>query len=296
MSLDLQSHRARLHGIEEIVPLLEAIGSVAEIAYRRASSVVDPVAKYADEVNANLQMILASLPPQDLPAFAFAGDQSGLTLLLAVSSERGLCGAFNSMVATRVGTLYQELRSQGLDVKIACWGGRAKRLIESSGMPIWDYREFPSMAVPTYEMVENLALYLLDLREKEGIRTLLAIYNQPGARLRYQVRVHKLLPMEPEPKSKDSQSYEIKPSGDELALLVHALAERLITALYQIAIESALSEQAARIVSMRLAVDNARNLAEQLRFEYNLAVQHQTTNGLLEVISGYRTMTEEPGR
>jgi F0F1-type ATP synthase gamma subunit len=112
--------------------------------------------------------------------------------------------------------------------------------------------------------------------------------------MRYKTAEHQLLPTQISDQTHADAPYEILPGDDGRSLLAHGSAELLITALYQIAIESALSEQFARIASMRLAVENARRIAEQLRFEFNLARQRQTTNGLLELISGYRTMTETP--
>jgi F-type H+-transporting ATPase subunit gamma len=80
----------------------------------------------------------------------------------------------------------------------------------------------------------------------------------------------------------------IKPVNDTQALVTHLLAEDLLMHLYHAVVESAMSEQLARIAAMRMAGDNARKLCDQLTRQYNLARQHTITESLLEIVSGYQ--------
>jgi len=79
----------------------------------------------------------------------------------------------------------------------------------------------------------------------------------------------------------------IKPTGDAAALLTHLLTERVLVGLYQAVIDSAVSEQLARMYTMRLAAENARRLVDRLTLEYNMARRNAITAALLEVAAGY---------
>ena len=85
----------------------------------------------------------------------------------------------------------------------------------------------------------------------------------------------------------------IKPAGDAAALLTHLLTERVLVGLYQAVIESAASEQLARMYTMRLAAENARRLVDRLTLEYNLARRNAITAAVLEVAAGYEATAGE---
>jgi F-type H+-transporting ATPase subunit gamma len=70
---------------------------------------------------------------------------------------------------------------------------------------------------------------------------------------------------------------------------VHLISEYVLTELYSSAIESAVSEQLARVAAMRLASENARKLLDELTMQYNLARQRSITQSLLEIVTGYET-------
>ena len=79
----------------------------------------------------------------------------------------------------------------------------------------------------------------------------------------------------------------VKPATDVPALVTHLLTEHLLIGLYRAVIESVISEQLARIYTMRLAVEHAEKLLETLTLDYNLARRHAETNSLLEIVTGY---------
>jgi F-type H+-transporting ATPase subunit gamma len=76
-------------------------------------------------------------------------------------------------------------------------------------------------------------------------------------------------------------------------LLTHLLTEHLLLDLYQAVIESAMSEQLARVYTMRLATENANKLLEKLRLDYSLAQSYAVTNSLLEIVAGYEATKKQ---
>ena len=80
---------------------------------------------------------------------------------------------------------------------------------------------------------------------------------------------------------------EVKPPRDTPHLITHLLTEHLLLGLYQTVIESAMSEQLARVSAMRLATENARQLLEKATVAYNAARAHAVANSLLKIVAGY---------
>jgi F-type H+-transporting ATPase subunit gamma len=291
VTADLENLAARIRAIDQTVPLLEAIRSVAEIAYRRTGRMADPMKDYSARVDSLFEVLSGLLNDEQRTALLAGAGGSGPTALLIVSSDRGLCGAFNSSLATAASRLVREYADRGDRVRIFCWGMRGKRLLETAGHEVPFGSSLASIALPTYAAVEQMALELLALRDQNRLGRILAMHHAPVRRFQYALKVEQLLPPDLKVQSAQ-QGIEVKPPGDVPMLATHLLTEWVVTRLYRIAVESSLSEQLARISTVRLAVDNARKLLEGLRFEYNLARQRQTTNSLLQIVSGFRALTE----
>ena len=292
MTADLQSLAARVRAIEQTIPLLEAIRSEAEIAYRRAERTSGPVQEYARRVEVLIADVAAAMDGEQRALLLADPVEAGPTALLVVSSERGLCGAFNRLLASKALELVHQGSTAGKATRVLCWGSRAKRLIEAAGQEVLYGASLASVALPTYETVEAMALEILALQDRYRFGRLLVLHNKPAARFQYEATVRQLLPPRLGPLPRRRPRIELKPAGDVPAMAAHVLTEWLLMDLYRAALESALSEQLARIATMRLAVENARKLLGGLRFEYSRARQHAVTDALLEVISGYRTATE----
>jgi len=212
----------------------------------------------------------------------------GPSALLVISSERGLCGGFNSRLAAEALELVRQYASRGETLRLLCWGSRARRLLEAAGQDVLYGAEVTSAVLPAYETVEAMTLQLLDLQERYRLSRIVMLHNAPSGRFQYTPTVRQLLPPQLDALPRPRSRVELRPARDGPAMRAHILAEWVLIELYGAAVNSVLSEQLARISTMRLAVDNARKLADGLRFEHHLARQRQITDALLEVVSGYR--------
>jgi F-type H+-transporting ATPase subunit gamma len=204
-----------------------------------------------------------------------------------VSSERGLCGAFNERLVTHGRQHARNLAAQGQTVKFLCLGSRGRRLLETAGQTILYSRPMPSLSVPTYGDIEEVALDLLDLAEQGAFGRLSVVHNAPVRRFQFGVSIQVLLPPDVTVLKGSQERAVVKPPGDTPALITHLLTESLLIGLYQAVTASVISEQLARIYTMRLAVDNAQKLLDRLTLEHNLALSHAATSALLEIIAGY---------
>jgi hypothetical protein len=161
---DIAAIAAHRHTIEHLIPLLNAIRSVAEIAWRRAEQGLDPLTRYSEQAQTVLETVVMSLEVDTRTAMT-AGWSDESTALLLVASEHGLCGPLNDRVVAGGLKLARELTNQGKAANFICLGSRGQRLIAARGKTSIYSRTLPSFSVPTYVDIEEVALDMLDLLE-----------------------------------------------------------------------------------------------------------------------------------
>ncbi len=279
MTADYQSILSRQHSIEQVVPLLEAIRSVAEIAFRHAERQLQPLADYSRRLHGQLQQ-----------AGGVVGSHLDVTggnvMLVAITSERGLCGNFNRSLVGSTVDLIERLKADGEEVELVCLGTQGKRLFAVHHLDLAFWSPTPSFAAPSYPDVEALVLQILDLMDQRGCSRLLVIHNAPVHRFQHEVVSSQLFPFEWS-ESQPRPQAAIKPAEDVSALVTHLITERVLIDLYEAIILSSTSEELARVAAMKLATDNARKRLDELSVAANQARQFAETNALLEIISGF---------
>jgi F-type H+-transporting ATPase subunit gamma len=283
----LQEVGAHRETIGRLVPLLDAMRSIAEIAWHRAEQASGPLARYAESLQGVLEEVAASLEGQERVALLGIHARTSVTGLLCISSERGLCGAFNDRIVAEVLSQGRSMVADGHQIAYLSLGERGRRLLETAGGPVLYARSLPSLSVPAYVDIEGIALDLVKLAERGVVGRLLVVHNAPVRRFQYGPTIRPLLPPALPAAPRASHRVRIKPAGDAAALLTHLLTERVLVGLYQAVIESAASEQLARMYTMRLAAENARRLVDRLTLEYNMARRNAITAAVLEVAAGY---------
>lgn len=276
----LAAHRATL---QRLVPLLDAIRSVAEIAWRRAERGSGPLQTYRNHLRGTLEMVAASLDRQERETLLGHGE--GPLAVLFISSERGLCGAFNNRLVAEGLAQLPHFAWHGSPVRLLSLGSRGRRMLEASGQELLYAKPLPSLSVPSYSEIETAALDLLDLVEHGAFKQLWVVHNAPVRRFQYAVTTRRLLPLDMEIKTR--RRARVKPEGQTARLLTHLLTEELLVGLYQAVLDSVTSEQLARIYTMRLATDSCRRLIGQLTSEYNAARRNAITGALMEIVAGY---------
>jgi len=283
---------SRRDAIGGLVPFLDAIRSIAEIAWRRAEQRAEPLGLYRRQLDAILDQTLRSVGAEERAGLlSWPGQPTAAptTGLLLVTAERGLCGSFVERLITFGLDQSRALQARGEAVRLLCLGRRGERRLAAEGYPLIYRGSLPSLAIPTYLEVEHLALDLLDLAERGAFTRLVIVRNAPARRFQYEPGVQTLLPLDVTvPKPGISRSL-VKPVADAPALLSQVLTEHFLLDLYGAILESALSEQLARVFAMRLAADNAHRLVDELTDAYNLAARYAATSALLETIAGYET-------
>jgi F0F1-type ATP synthase gamma subunit len=188
---ELAEHRRT---IERLVPFLDAIRSIAAIAWRRAEQRVAALADYQRRLDAKLVQVAAGRPTERwLPDPTRAAVRGPVALLL-VTSERGRCGGFNDqLIAAALGQARQEA-ARGKTVQLLCLGDRGRSRLATTGQALVYARPLPSLTVPTHVEIEAIALDLLDLYARERWAELRVVHHAPVRRFQYAATAPVLLP------------------------------------------------------------------------------------------------------
>ncbi|MGP1345219.1 MAG: ATP synthase F1 subunit gamma [Phycisphaerales bacterium] len=218
------------------------------------------------------------------------GGPRGPHLVLTLTSDRGLCGAYNGAVLRAAVAHMREAKAAGRNI--------IREIVGKKGAAFFRFNQFEVAAAhtfgdqPRFEEVERLAQDYMDRFVAGQIASVRIVYMRFISTARQRPEVLQLLPLKPPaPEEGDapapassSVDYEFSPSPEEL--LNDLLPVTVKTTLFQCINDAVVSEQIARMVAMKAATDNAGKMGKSLSRQYNRARQSQITTELTEIISG----------
>lgn len=204
---------------------------------------------------------------------------------IIISSDRGLCGGLNSNLFKQVLTEMQDWSAKGVEVDTTLIGSKAIGFFQSMGKSIAQTSGLGDK--PKLEEMLGTVNAMMEHYSEGKIDRLYMVFNQFVNTMVQKPRVLQLLPFPKEDIERDQNSrwdyiYEQSPQ-DILNHLIHRYVESLV---YQGVVETIACEQAARMVAMKAATDNAGQLIENLQLVYNKARQAAITQELSEIVAG----------
>jgi F-type H+-transporting ATPase subunit gamma len=217
---------------------------------------------------------------------------AGKTLMLVITSDRGLCGGFNGTVLRATADKVRELGG-GEQVDIIAVGKKGRDFLTYRQFALREtYLELFTRQV-TYAQVKEIADKLITAYEQEGYRQVLVVYNRFRSALVQQVTILRLLPLstledsEAEPEEPFDYIYEPSPAH----VLDYLLRQQIEVQLFQAFLESFAGEHGARMTAMDSATENASEMIANLTLTFNRARQAAITRELIEVVSGADALT-----
>jgi F-type H+-transporting ATPase subunit gamma len=286
----LKEVRNRIASVTSTRQITAAMKLVSASKLRRAQDNILRMRPYA----LKLQEILANLS-QDKEVFyesPFAVQRPvEKVLIVAFSSNKGLCGAFNSNIAKRVVSLVQEKyahQNKAGNVSVLGVGRKAAGLLSRRGFRVIDVQE-AIVDRPSFSAL----LPLVD-RIMEEFRTgiydeVVVVFNEFKTAASQWVKEETFLPLNPAQlvggrKASQHIEYIFQPSKDEI--LLNVIPTALKTQFFRYLLDSQASEHGARMTAMHKATDNAGELLKELRLSYNKARQAAITKEILEIVGG----------
>ena len=262
--------------------ITSAMKMVSAAKLKKAQDAITAMRPYSEKLTELLQNLSATLDSDNGGVFAEQRPVNKV-LVVAITSNRGLCGAFNANIIKQVKNIQQTYAGKQVDV-LAIGKKGADVLKKTSAVidnqsSVFDSLSFENVAVIAQSLMDKFAAGEYDKIE--------VVYNHFKNAATQLVLTEQFLPLVPLATTKDNDAatdYIFEPAKEEIVLSLIPLS--LKTQLYKSVRDSFASEHGARMTAMHKATDNATDLRNQLKLTYNKARQASITNEILEIVGG----------
>lgn len=267
--------------------ITSAMKMVSAAKLKRAQDAVTKLRPYAAKLKELLQNLSAVTDPSE-NKFAKINDSKSV-LIVAVTSNRGLCGGFNNNIIKRVQYLIQNDLKEN-DVKVLCLGKKVKDAIKRT--PNYFITEeltgvediFSDL---TFDRASTIANELMNLYSAQQFSKIVVVYNRFVNAATQAIETEQFLPVlqvKQEEGVSVAQDYIFEPNKEDLVAVL--IPKSLKIQLFKALLDSNASENGARMTAMHKATDNANDLQKSLKLSYNKARQAAITNEILEIVGG----------
>ncbi len=287
---NLKELKNRISSVKSTRKITSAMKMVAASKLRRAQELAESSRVYAD----SLSFILSSLAgntknSSDLPEILTGRENSKISLLIINSSDRGLCGGFNSNLFRNAKKWISDQQVQGKSVKIMTVGKKASSFYKKTDLDIVASFEDLNSNDRQLQVSEEIKNKIMELFESNEIDEVSILFNKFVSAISQEPTYQSLIPLSNEETSEDESEannavFEFEPDKNEL--LEYLVPRNFLTQIYRSVLESSASEHAARMTSMDNATRNAGDMIDRLTLTYNRTRQAFITKELIEIISG----------
>ncbi|UUC46247.1 ATP synthase F1 subunit gamma [Flavobacterium cerinum] len=277
---NLKEIRNRITSVSSTMQITSAMKMVSAAKLKKAQDAITAMRPYAEKLTELIQNLSASLEGDAAGKFAEQREVNKV-LIVVITSNRGLCGAFNANVIKQVKVLTDAYAGKKIDVVTVGKKGndvlkKTNNVIDNQSA-IFDHLAFENVATLAEELMNKFVAGDYDKIE--------LVYNQFKNAATQVVVTEQFLPLAPiEGAETVSSDYIFEPSKEEIVLTL--IPKSLKTQLYKAIRDSFAAEHGARMTAMHKATDNATALRNQLKLTYNKARQAAITNEILEIVGG----------
>jgi F-type H+-transporting ATPase subunit gamma len=286
---NLKSLRTRINSVKSTQKITSAMKMVAASKLRRAQSQAEAARPYAERMERMLRALAASVgnSPTAPPMMIGTGkDQTHL--LIAVTADRGLAGAFNTNIGRATRNLARRLEAEGKTVRILAVGRKGRDYLrrELSSRLVGDINYVGKRRLE-FSDADEIAIRVTNMLNAGEIDSATIIYNRFRSVISQVVTETQIIPVpQPEGEVEDLGGAVFDFEPDEEAILARLLPQALAIQVYRALLESAAGFQAAQMTAMDSATRNAGDMIKRLTLNYNRARQANITKELIEIISG----------
>ncbi len=278
---NLKEIRNRISSIKSTMQITSAMKMVSAAKLKKAQDAITAMRPYSSKLTELLQSLSATLDSDAGGAYSTEREVKKV-LLVAVTSNRGLCGGFNSsIIKETVRTINGKYN--GVAVDLLTIGKKGNDILSKEHNVIENRNDiFDDL---TFDNVALAAEKLMNLYVDGSYDKIEIIYNRFKNAATQIVQVEQFLPIKPiESDESVNLDYIFEPSKEEIVL--ELIPKSLKTQLYKAIRDSFAAEHGARMTAMHKATDNATELRDELLLTYNKARQAAITNEILEIVGG----------
>jgi F-type H+-transporting ATPase subunit gamma len=283
---NLKEIRNRISSVSSTMQITSAMKMVSAAKLKKAQDAITAMRPYSDKLTEILQNLSATMEGEVGSKFAQQREVNK-ALVVAITSNRGLAGAFNTNIIKELIQLNQN-ELKGVAVSYLTIGKKVndfvskESTVQSNKSDLFDEISFDNVAV--------IAQELMDLFANDEYDKIILVYNSFKNAATQIVMTEDFLPLQPVAKNEDAIQAEVEldyifePSKEQI--IEELIPKSLKMQLYKSVRDSWASEHGARMTAMHKATDNATDLRDQLKLTYNKARQAAITNEILEIVGG----------
>ncbi len=287
----LKDLRNRINSVKSTQKITAAMKMVAAAKLRRAQEQAMAARPYAERMERMLSSLAQAMGGQTGASRLLAGTgKPDQQLVVVMTSDRGLCGGFNSSIVREARKLIRAHLADGRQVKVFCVGRKGRdQLRRDLGKLIVGTLEDIGRRKLAYSDAQTVAERIRTMFQGEEFDVATLVYNRFRSAISQEVTVQQVIPFAaPEGASSETglgnAVYEYEPGED--AILEDLLPRNIDIQVYRALLENAASEQGARMTAMDSATRNAGEMISKLTLNYNRTRQAYITKELIEIISG----------
>lgn len=287
----LKETRTRIASVKKTRQVTSAMKMVSAAKLKKAQSVLSNFLPFTEKQQRILQNLAKGLDEETTTNFFSHTERENEVLLVAISSNRGLSGAFNANVIAKTKERIAHYKKQGAQVALYCIGRKVNQAMEKTENVVAYNDELQEEL--TYASAALIANEIMQDFTQKKYNKIELIYNHAKSASTQLVLSEGFLPITAA-EDKDSggeQHYIFEP--DKKRILEELLPQMLRTQFYKTLLDSLVAEHAARMIAMNKATDNAGDLLRDLNLEYNKARQAAITNEILEIVSGAEALKQD---
>ena len=294
----LKDLRVRITSVKSTQRITSAMKMVAAAKLRRAQEQAEAARPYAERMDRMLGSVAASVSDvASAPPLLAGTGKDDVHILLVMTTDRGLCGGFNTNIGRWTRRQVRSLITDGKQVKLLIVGRKGLGLLRAEfGNSIIDTIEDTAKPAPKFETAAAIASRVATMYDEGEFDVCTIVYNKFESALSQIVTPQQLIPFAqgaaddeadndaPADNDGPNAAYDYEP--DENEILTELLPRNLSIQVFRAMLESFASEQGARMAAMDSATRNAGDLIDQLTINYNRTRQAFITRELIEIISG----------
>ena len=281
MAANMKEIKERIDSVKNTSQITNAMNIVSSTKFKRFQVLTLKSRSYARAVNEAFDNLVASLTGNKFVIFDGKPEVKRVGIIV-MTSDRGLCGSFNSNTFRRLESMKKEFQKEGKEVSVITIGRKAKEYCKNRDINVDS--EYTQMIPETmFETGKKISEDVVQFYLNDFYDEVYMIYSKFVSAVEYNIQVEKLLPIEKK-EGLPTKEYVFEPSEEEV--LNSFVPQVLNIKLYQSLLENSASEHSARMSAMKQANDNASEMIRNLEVQYNRERQGKITQELTEIISG----------
>lgn len=284
----LRDIKRRIKAVQSTSKITKAMKMVAASKFRKAQQRMFEMRPYADRMKSILSSLSSGAPGEAHPLLEVRPRKT--VEVLVITSDRGLCGAFNSNILKAASKHIAELKGEGFEVSVSAVGRKARDYFKRRNVALRKAWTGISGKI-SYSNAQELAADVIESYTGETVDEIIMIYNEFKSVVAQQIVVTRLLPMAPIEHGEETLpvfNFIFEPSRQEI--FSRLLPKNVEIQIFRALLESQASEEAARMSAMENATRAANDMINALTLQYNKARQASITKELMDIVGGVEAL------